>query len=316
MKLFLSLFLALIAAYALSCFLTIAVNPEVAFWNEANSRRQTEIAQIRKNQSTKPVIFFTGGSSTAFSIDPKIIEDATGHPTINLGLPVSCGARYLLHQALREAQSGDIIIVGTEPDLLTFPDQVAGPSKLAFALEACRGNFTESAGGTTFGESVTIPQYLTLTRPGPDYLITLAGRYLTGKGYRYKEADIKYRGLIQTPVRNKSIMPGGSHEVTALHPEGRELLETFAAAAKQKGVRLAYSMPWSYTATEHLTHNRANRRKILAEIHTIIPVLEDGYSGAMDNIDNFADGARHLSDKGSATRSKALVAALKSLLHP
>ena len=111
------------------------------------------------------------------------------------------------------------------------------------------------------------------------------------------------------------MLGAGKSDVTALHPEGRLLLETFAAAARQKGVRLAYSMPWYFTDTASLAHNRANKQKVLADIATIMPVIEDGFSGVMDGIENFADSGLHLSDKGTAARSLALADALNAHLE-
>ncbi len=306
MRFRLTLLLALLTAYALSAVLTVAVNPETTFWAQAVVRREAATAAIRKESPGQPVTFFAGGSSCAFSIDPKIIEETTGQPAINLGLPAAASARYILHQALRLAEPGDLIVVCTEPDILTFPDQESSPTKTGFALEARRGNLTASAGGSTFGTIPAISDYLTLPRPGAKYLITLAARGLTGKGYRYKTKDIGYRGILRTDSRDPDLRGAGNSDVTTLHPEGRVLLETFAAAAKQKGVRLAYSMPWYFTDTASLTHNRANKRKVLADIATIMPVIEDGYSGAMDGIENFADSGLHLSDKGTAARSRAL----------
>lgn len=310
MKLPAILILSLLAAYALSAALTITVNPETAFWAEAVARREAAIAAIRRESPGEPIIFFAGGSSCAFSIAPKIIEETTGRPAVNLGLPASAGARYILHQALRLASPGDLIVVCTEPDILTFPAQESSPSKTGFALEARQGNLTASAGGTTFGKIPAISDYLTLPRPGAKYLITLAARGLTGKGYRYKTNDIGYRGILRTDTRDPDLRGAGNSDVTTLHPEGRLLLKTFAAAAKQKGVRLAYSMPWYFTDTASLAHNRANKQKVLADIATIMPVIEDGFSGAMDGIENFADSGLHLSDKGTAARSQALAAAL------
>ena len=306
MKLPAILIFSLLAAYALSAALTITVNPETVFWAEAVARREAAAAAIRKASPGQPIIFFAGGSSCAFSIAPKIIEETTGQPAINLGLPAAAGVRYILHQALRQAEPGDLIVVCTEPDFLTFPDQESSPSKTGFALEAKRGNLTESAGGSTFGEIPSISDYLTLPRPGAGYLITLAGRSISGKGYRYKTNDIGYRGIIRTDVRDPDLRGMGDFDVTSLHPEGRLLLEAFAAAAKRKGVRLAYSMPWYFTDTASLAHNRAKKQKVLADIATIMPVIEDGFSGAMDGIENFADSGLHLSDKGTAARSRAV----------
>ena len=304
----------MIVAYASSCILTIFVNPEVTFWNEAVSRRLDAIASIREKEPGEPIIFFTGGSSCAFSIDPEIIEKITGRPAINMGLPVAAGAHYIIHQALRQARPGDTIVYTTAADILTFPDQEFSPAKISFALESRRGLPTEYAGGSTFGNSLTIPQSLTLSRPGVDYLIVLAGRMANGKGYRYKLPDIRYRGLIQTPVRDPSLKPAGPRTAVNLDPEGRQLLETFVAAAKQKGVQVVYSMPLTYTATADLAASRNKNREFLTEIEKIMPVIDDGYSGAIDNIENFADGGRHLSESGSGIRSRALARALQLYL--
>ena len=311
----LTLLACLLAAYALSAFLTVTVNPETAFWAEALARREADAAAIRKQSPGEPIIFFTGGSSCAFSIAPKIIEDTTGQPCINLGLPAAAGPRYILHQALRQAESGDLIVVCLEPDFLTFPGQESSPSKTGFALEAVRGNLSAAAGGSTFGKSLSISDYLTLSRPGANYLITLGARGLTAKGYRYKPEDIGYRGILRTDVRDPSLKGTGNSDVTSLHADGRLLLETFVAAAKRKGVRLAYSMPWFFTDTASLAHNRSGNKRVLADIAAIMPVIEDGFSGAMDGIDNFADSGLHLSDKGSVVRSQALAEALKAHLE-
>lgn len=307
----LTLLLSLIAAYALSAALTIAVNPETAFWAEVVTRREAAVAAIRREFPGQPIVFFTGGSSCAFSIDPKIIEETTGLPSMNLGLPVSSGARYILHQALRQAHKGDLLVVCLEPDLLTYPEQESSPSKLGFALEARQGNLTAAAGGSTFDKKLKISDYFTLPRPGPGYLITLAARLATGKGYRYQSNDINYHGLIQTDSRDPGMTGMGASQTTRLRPQGRILLETFAASAKRKGVHLAYSMPWYFTATEHLALNRANKRKVLADIATIMPVIEDGYSGAIDGIEHFADSELHLTGTGSRIRSTALAQSLK-----
>lgn len=311
MKLLITLLFSLIAAYAISCALTIFVNPEVTFWNEAVSQRLDAIASIRAKEPGEPILFFTGGSSCAFSIDPEIIEKITGRPTINMGLPVAAGAHYIIHQALRQARLGDTIVYTTAADILTYSDQEFSPAKISFALESRRGLPTESAGASTFGKSLTIPEYFTLPRPGVDYLIVLAGRMPSGKGYRYKLPDIRSRGLIQTPIHDPSLKPTGPRTVVTLSPEGRQLLETLVATAKQKGVRVVYSMPLTYTATTDLAASRNKNREFLSEIEKFMPVIEDGFSGAIDKIENFADGCRHLSEKGSRIRSEALAKALQ-----
>ena len=310
MKFPILLLLAVISAYLISAFLTVSVNPEITFWAEAVRQREAAIEKIRTESPDQPIMFFTGGSSCAFSIDPAIIEKECGFPAINLGLPVSSGPRYILHQALRETKPGDILVVCLEPDLLTFPNQESSPSKTGFTLEARRGDLTSAAGGETFKRSVSISDYLTLSRPGAGYLITLAGRLTTGQGYRYKPNDIKYHGLVQTDSRDANLIPAGPSESTSLHPEGRRLLKEFQAAATAKGVTTAYSMPWYYIGTEALAKSRENKKMVLRSISEVMTVVEDGFSGAMDGEKNFADSGLHLTRRGMNLRTTALAQAI------
>lgn len=301
---------SVICAYALAFALTVPLNPEVRFWAEVVERRDREIAAVRAESPRTPIIFFTGGSSTAFSIDPAIIEEELGMPAFNLGLPVAAGARYILHQAMRHTKPGDILVVCLEPDLLTNPNQESSPSKIGFALEAINGNIHEAAGGDTFQRNTSLPDRLNLSRPGAPYLCTLAGRVLTGHGYRYKLDDIGYRGIIRTKIHDTSMQAASKSTTIVLHPEGRELLELFAISAHHYGVRLAYSMPWRFTETHALTHNRDNNGKILADIANIMPAIDDGFTGAIDGIEHFSDSPLHLSEHGTLTRSNALASAL------
>ena len=309
------LLISLLIAYGISYFVTIKVSPEIKFWNEVVEYREAAILKIREQRPNTPIILFTGGSSCAFSIDPKIIEKSCELPSVNLGLPVAAGPGYILHQALREARSGDIIVVCLEPDLLTFADQDSSPSKVGFGIEASHGNFTAAAGGITSGKKMGISDYLTLTRPGANYLVTLAGRTLGGKGYRYKTDDIKYRGLLVTNARDQKLEGSSASMSVSLHPEGKQLLVNYEKAAKSKGVDLVYSMPWYFTASQDLDLSRRNKRQLMAKISEIMPVVDDGYSGAMDKLEYFADSGLHLSREGATLRSNSLGLALKSFLE-
>jgi hypothetical protein len=303
----------LVAAYALSFWLTIPANPEVRFWRDVVARRDAEIAHVRKEQPDTPIIFFTGGSSCAFSIDPKIIEETCGMPAFNLGLPVSAGPKYLLHQALAKCRKGDLLVVCLEPDELTY-DSYFAPTSFTFALALLDGDPAATHGGTSFGGRLSLRDYLNYSRPGPRYITTWIAKAATGKGYRYMTRDIRYHGHIETQVSAPSLPLAGPKAVTQVHPVGRQLLETFKTAAKRKGVRLIYSMPWMLTAAHAAEQNRAANLKILESIRSIIPSFDDGYQGVALDPALFSDSGLHLSAAGSKLRSIALAESLRALL--
>lgn len=302
------------AAYGIGFYLSIPANPEVKFWKDVIDRREAEIAALRKNQPVTPIIFFTGGSSTAFSIDPGIVEKTCNMPSFNLGLPVAAGAEYLLHQALATCNSGDILVVCLEPDLLTYSTKESSPSAFSFAIATSMGHPSQAGGGDSFGHTTSFRDYLNLSRPGSRYLATLGARMVTGKKYRYGPADLRYRGRIETPVHNASLEVSGPALATHLSKQGETLLHAFRKAADHKNVALFYSMPWILTSDHALIENRTNKRKLLEDIRRIIPVLHDDFVGCENDLSNFSDTAMHLSGKGSEVRTRSVADSLRTAL--
>ncbi|MEO7098012.1 MAG: hypothetical protein ABI162_01530 [Luteolibacter sp.] len=314
MRLFFKLLICVILAYALAAYIAISANPEIKFWRSVDQLRNREIAAVRLTQPRTPIIFFTGGSSCAFSIDPIIIESTCGMPAFNLGLPVSAGPKYLLHQALEKTRKGDILVVTLEPDLLTYPDDFQ-PSQFGFAMAASANQPSAAVGGDSFGKSLAIREYLNLARPGPSYIATWIGKTMTGKSYRYQKIDIRYHGRIETQVSDPSLPRLAAKKVTALLPAARELLEMFQTAASARGVKVFYSMPWMLTAEAAALENKAANSKILESINTILPTIDDGYQGVATDPAFFSDTPQHLTATGSTLRSLALAKPLHKFLR-
>lgn len=303
---------ALALAYGLGLVLTVPANPEVGFWREVMLRRDAEIATARK--SGGPCLFFTGGSSTAFSIDPAIIEQACGRPAFNLGLPIASGAPYILHQALKRCQSGDTLVVCLEADVIAHGGE-SHPSTLSFALGALEGDVSGAAGGATLDRSLHLREALNLPRPGPQYLTTLAARVATGKGYRYTPQDIRYHGRIETSLQDPSMIALGTPARRRLHPEAETLLSRFVESARQSGVRVFYSQPWRFTSPETIDAWRLENKALLADVARVIPVLEDPSLGASADRQDFSDSHQHLTAAGSKKRTELLASVLAPALQ-
>jgi len=313
MKYLLKLIASAAAAYALSLVMTVWANPEIRFWRNVQQVRKTEIGVVRQQDPQTPLILFTGGSSTAFSVDPGVVEAACGKPTFNLALPAAAGPRYLLHQALEHCREGDILVVGLEADFLASEsDYPAGMFSFGLALQEGRPSAT--VGNATFPETMEIRDALNFARPGTRYLLTLAYRGLSGKGYRYQPSDYRYRGRLETAVGDPAMVPHDVLTAQALSDSGRELLTRFRDAALRKKVRLFYAMPVRWTSLENAERSRSANEALLREIEPIIPVIDDGTRGVSAERSHFSDSHQHLTAEGSLARSRALAGKLAELL--
>ena len=259
------------------------------------------------------MIIFTGGSSTAFSVDPAIIEEACSVPAFNFALPASAGAHFLLHQALEKTAPGDILVIGLEPDFLAFDSKYPSGS-LAFGLAVLDGRPSATVGGETFNASLSLAEYLTSVRPGPKYLVTLLYRGASRKGYRYSLDDYRYHGRMETAVEQENLAPLKLDRDVRLSSSGNHLLRSFKAKANQRSVRLIYAMPWRWTLPEDVATSRKANATLLSDISEIIEVVDDGTYGVSAERSHFSDTPQHLTAAGSEARSRALAPALKSLL--
>ncbi len=308
----LAILVTLLFSYALGFYLAIPANPEVQFWNSLAEKRDTQISTLRRERINAPIILFSGGSSTAFSIKPEIIEQSTGIPCFNLGLPVGSGAKYILHHALERATKGDYLVICLEHGVLITYKEDSKPSKLSYAFAIESGNPHDAVGGRTFDHSLTLNDHLNFSRPGATLLPTLIARKIIDKPYRYGSRDIRYHGRVETNVRDESMQFTTPTGVTQLTNDSRLLMKKFKAEADKKGVHVAYSLPWLYTNQATTKESRSENQALLREISTIMPVIEDGYSGAAMEKNWFADTALHLNDDGATIRSKALVKPLNN----
>jgi len=68
----------------------------------------------RLNSTTPPRIILVGGSSFAFGSKSDVLEKKTGYPVTNLGLYGGFGPHFMLTDAKRFIQKGDIVIVSLE----------------------------------------------------------------------------------------------------------------------------------------------------------------------------------------------------------
>lgn len=68
----------------------------------------------RLKDTDAPRIIIIAGSSAAFGLDQRLLEDATGYKVCNLGLQASIGPKYLCEIVKKNVKKGDIVIFAYE----------------------------------------------------------------------------------------------------------------------------------------------------------------------------------------------------------
>ena len=72
--------------------------------------------EIFKKRNSRNNLIIIGGSSNAFGIDSKEMQQALHVPVINLGVNAAFGAQFYFSEAKKEAKSGDIVLANLEYD--------------------------------------------------------------------------------------------------------------------------------------------------------------------------------------------------------
>ena len=65
-------------------------------------------------------IVLIGGSSLAFGLDSKKLEEYTGRPVVNYGLYATIGTKAMLDMSRSHINEGDIVVICPETDKQTY----------------------------------------------------------------------------------------------------------------------------------------------------------------------------------------------------
>src|ERR1700722_8464973 len=77
---------------------------------DSNVYMNAMIEKHKKAEMIKgPKIIMTGGSSVAFGIDSKELQDSLKMPVVNLGMHAALGLNFILAEASKFARNGDVI---------------------------------------------------------------------------------------------------------------------------------------------------------------------------------------------------------------
>ncbi len=293
---------AALVIWAAGMFYSLRLNPEVRFFRHCAKVKQQWAQQLDRDYPHKIVIF--GGSSCNTSVDGERMLNRYSLPVANMGLGAGMGALVLTHFALQFVRPGDTLLVGLEPGLLTEP----------LELQSLGVQFSCAIGQPELlrnPDRVNWPSTLLDLRPGGYHLFTLLGKMALHEPlYRYTASEIHPSGWHEVGARSDVVSMRESP--TDLSPQGRSLLMALRAWCDQRHVRVAYVLPWEYSAPGDMKRFQECNLQFLCGVAEAMPILKDVTLGADTNRNQFADAAFHPTTEGAALRSDELAREIKS----
>jgi hypothetical protein len=296
----------LLLGTALTTWLVCAVyslhfNPEVTHFRDGDTIKRAWVAELTRQYSSKIVVY--GGSSCEFSVDGERLLASYNEPVVNDGRHAGMGPALLTESALHDVRRGDTLIVALEPSALTEPTDGEPALAVQFSFAVHHPEWVLhpvlGAGQVNWFEAIAA------LRPGGYHFFTLMGKWVRRQPlYRYRLSDFHRSGWKQTTVCVPLTGPSGHGP--HLSDDGKALLAHLSLWCQTNGVRLAYSLPWSYCPPDQLRCFRRQNADLLAEIMAYIPVLRDDSLGADPDAGDFADTALHVNVSGAARRTDEL----------
>lgn len=125
LKIFL-LILPFILFYGVGLFVLDSHFTKNSYLYESINKRE------RLKNISSPKIVFIGGSSVAFGLDSKQIEEELGYSVVNMGLIADIGLRAMLLEVEEDLKAGDIVVAGAEYE--QFLDYFYGRQTLVASL--------------------------------------------------------------------------------------------------------------------------------------------------------------------------------------
>jgi len=291
-----------VATWVVGAFYTMRINPEIAFFRHCAAVKELWAEKLDLEHTNK--IVFCGGSSCNTSVDGERLLNRYGLPALNMGLGAGMGAEVLTHYAQTAVRTGDTLIVGLEPDLLSGP----------LRIESLGAQFGFSIGKPSLLRDpyrVDWPSVLLDLRPGGYHTFTLIAKVILHRAlYPYFASELHPSGWHE--VGERGIITSAKEPPTKLSKEGRFWLVGLSKWCEQRNVRVAYTLPWGYCSPRNLPHFQGSNLRFLYEVAETMPVLKDPYLGADTNQAHFANTAFHPTGEGAALRTDELAREIRS----
>ena len=291
-----------LAAWVVGAIYTLRVNPEIAFFRRGHAVKQSWAKTLEPQPPPKIVVF--GGSSCATSVDGERLLREHGLPVLNLGLGAGMGAKVLTRYALPVLRPGDTLIMAMESDLMTGPLTIPTLG-VQFSLATGQWNLLRDPDRVDWSTS------LLSLRPGGYHGFTLLGKILLRQPlYRYSPDEFHASGWHEVVVKRP--IPDPVASASRLSEDMKVWLIFIRDFCAQRGVRVAYTLPWGYCPPEQLAAYHRDNARFLQQVAEFLPVLKEPSLGAHSVREHYADTSLHLTATGAALRTDELARQIKA----
>jgi hypothetical protein len=300
-------FVAMAAGLAAAWY-TLYANPEVTFFKEAAKLKEAWAKKIDADYPSKIVVF--GGSSCGTTVDPARLLEREQLPAVNLGLGAGIGPRLLTAYAKKFTRQGDTLIVAIEPDLLTAPLDLPDLG-VQFCFATKNLDVLEAA------DPISPAKHWPALRPGGYHCFTLLGKILGRQPlFRYSTAELQPSGWHRVPLKREFTSPvsvdsSGQTQRLSVSEDARQLLRSLRDWCGHNKVRVACTLPWTYSPPDQERQARKTNAGFLLQLMEFLPVLKDSKVGVYSNREQYADTSLHLTPEGAALRTDELAREIK-----
>jgi len=294
-----------VATWAVCAAYTLWVNPEVRFYKELATVQDAWSSKMDREHGHKVVVF--GGSSCMFSVNGEQMLKDYRLPTVNRGLAAGMAVKIPTLNALEDLKKGDTLILALEPAHFTEPIEL---TSLATQFSYARGHSDWATRGALGLPGKGRLSTLLSLHPGSRHALTMVVKVLQSRPlYRYKVEDASPSGWMQTDVRLPVGGPPGHGK--GLSDDARRFLSALHSWCEERGVRVAYSLPWGYSPASEVAAFKRSNADFLMEVMKFMPVIKDPALGVDTDASHFADTAWHLNEVGSHARTDRLGGAVR-----
>lgn len=250
-------------------------------------------------------IVVVGGSSVAFGLDSKLMEEKTGIPVVNFGLYAALGTKLMLDLSLPHINEGDTVVIAPELDAQTLSLYFNAST----TLRALDGNLS-------YILDLPSEHYSSLLGQSFDFALEkfkyMMGEKPTMSGVYTAESFDEYGDIIYPRPENKMPLEYNPNELITLtediiDPDFLDYLNSYIRECKARGASVYFSFcPMNSLAFE--SEDYVNEAKeFSAHLSEVLEckVISDVSDYIMDK-GFFYDTNFHLNDTGVIRRTVLL----------
>ncbi len=264
----------------------------------------------------EPKIVVIGGSSVAFGLDSKMMEEHLGMPVVNFGLYANLGTKLMMDLSRANINEGDIIILAPEMNDQTLSlyfnsettaQALDGNLKMLFNIDS--DQYESLIGATWKFTSDKLSYIITGTRPEN------SGAYMKENFNEYGDNMYDRPYNTMTSIQNEINLDFRTNYVDTINSDYEQYIEyvnKYVAFARKRGAEVYFSFPPMSDAAIAPSNDKAFINafyknlcsslgcKVISSVEDYI--LDDGY---------FFDSEFHLNNAGVVVRTVRLIDDIK-----